>query len=115
MKGKEEEKKEKGKKKEEKKELKEKTKRKKKITFSLSLSLKLEQAWSLVSERVGEDGSSIRRAGAKISPNQALKGSNRPEESKRRPRTMKSSFLPSRHHQKVGGDHPEATRLPSMS
>nr|CAD1837576.1 unnamed protein product [Ananas comosus var. bracteatus] len=63
---------------------------------------KLEQAWSLVLERVGEDGSSIRRAGAKISPNQALKGSNRPEEPKRRPRTAKSSFLASRHYQEVG-------------
>nr|CAD1832979.1 unnamed protein product [Ananas comosus var. bracteatus] len=45
-----------------------------------------------VSERVGEDGSSIRRASAEKSPNQVLEGSLRPEELKRRARTATSCF-----------------------
>nr|CAD1830011.1 unnamed protein product [Ananas comosus var. bracteatus] len=68
-----------------------------------------------VSERVGEDGFSIRRAGAEKSPNQVLEGSLRPEELKRRARTTASGFLPSRHRQEVGGVHPEAVGLPFMS
>nr|CAD1830013.1 unnamed protein product [Ananas comosus var. bracteatus] len=46
-----------------------------------------------VSERVGEDGFSIRRAGAEKSPNQVLEGSLRPEELKRRARTTASEDL----------------------
>nr|CAD1835666.1 unnamed protein product [Ananas comosus var. bracteatus] len=76
----------------------------------VSLELGLE-----VSERVGEDGSLIRRASAELSPKGVLKGSLRPEELKRRARTAASSLLPSRHHQEVGGVHPEAIGLPFMS
>nr|CAD1830025.1 unnamed protein product [Ananas comosus var. bracteatus] len=74
------------------------------LSFKLGASLELGIE---VSECVGEDGSSIRRASAKLSPKRALEGVCWPEESRRRPRIATSSLVATRHYQKVGGAIPK--------